>query len=69
MFDQCITKEISPSTGTVADIANPMRRTGNMVRMDFEFIEDAFNYIVDVDPNDKESKLGSQMLIEVHVMY
>ena len=24
--------------------------------MDFEFIEDAFNYVVDVDPNDKESK-------------
>ena len=46
-----------------------MRRTGNMVRMDFEFIEDAFNYIVDVDPNDKESKLCSQMFIEAHLMY
>ena len=56
VFDQCITKVISPSSGTVADIANPMRHTGNNVRMDFEFIEDAFNYIVDVDPNDKESK-------------
>ena len=31
-------------------------KTGNTWRMDFEFIEDAFNYVVDVDPNDKESK-------------
>ena len=30
--------------------------------MDFEFIEDAFNYVVDVDPNDKESKRFSPVI-------
>ena len=37
-------------------------KTGNTWRMDFEFIEDAFNYVVDVDPNDKESKRFSPVI-------
>ena len=56
VFDQCMTTEAKPSSDGGTALAGARHEKGNVVRMDYEFIEDAFHYVVTEDPNDKESK-------------
>jgi hypothetical protein len=58
VFDQCVTQVGATGSGHGGTHrpGSPTWRQGSKVRMDYEFVEDAFHYDVTEDPSDKESE-------------